>query len=270
MRGVGPQPAQDLISTVPAAKMPVTPGRALLGARAASPPGVNNDAGRCPGVLLDVDDVQLVQHSEPGAAAGGGGQVLQHARRPSAIPAAAGRRCRSSVTAARPGTGRPRSAPAAARTPAPRSTVRGGDRQPGQPAISVSDVAPSVNVSRCGRDFAGDRPTRLHAVPGQAIPPRRWGSGLAGAASWLLVPARHQRNAGASQGRVNPVRSTTGGRRRQDPARSDARHREVGSHGKYAIWWRCCRMRGGLASGPSARRPRRVPCALIASHQTKI
>ena len=43
--------------------------------------GLNDVTGPWPGLLLDVGDLELLQHAQPGPAAGGGGEVLQHAGR---------------------------------------------------------------------------------------------------------------------------------------------------------------------------------------------
>ena len=235
-----------------------------------------------PGLLLDVGDVELVQHPEPGPSTGRGGQVLQHTRRTlcdARRTAIAGADHPQRQTG--PVLSRPRCAPATATRPTRGQTVRGGDRQASQSGDLGQRVLAALGERQQYRgDLAGDRPAGLQTVPGQAIPPRRWGSGRAGAASWLLVvPARHQRHAEASPGRPTPyVPRRRDGRdgKTQPERRPTARGESLVENMRFG--GDAAGMRGGLACPGRVHRSGqrrgttqmpRLPCSLIASHRTK-
>ena len=77
----GRSPRMMVISTMPGGEKASRARPSAVGWAGSVAAGLKTVTGPWPGLLLDVGDLELVQHAQPGAAAGGGGEVLQHAGR---------------------------------------------------------------------------------------------------------------------------------------------------------------------------------------------
>ena len=77
----GRSPRMIVMSTTPGGEKASRARPSAVGWAGSVAAGLNDVTGPWPGLLLDVGDLELLQHAQPRPAAGGGGEVLQHAGR---------------------------------------------------------------------------------------------------------------------------------------------------------------------------------------------
>ena len=162
----GRSPRMIVMSTTPGGEKASSARPSAVGWAGSVAAGLNDVTGPWPGLLLDVGDLELLQHAQPGPAAGGGGEVLQHAGR--ALLEGGG-----AVGAARHHAQRqPRAVEPVRRAlqQPPRGElggepVRGGDGQACEPSDLGEAVLTALRERHQDRgDLAGDRTSRLGRV----------------------------------------------------------------------------------------------------------